>query len=322
MAARRSERLVNLAIALLSARRFLSKAELRRVVEAYRGLSDSAFERQFERDKDDLRAMGVPVVMGSNDVLFDDDTGYRISRSDFELPPVSFDSDELSALGAASRVWQQASAAEQTISALAKLRAAGADPDVERLAALAPRISAREPAFEVCWRATLERQLVRFGYRGSPEVRTVAPWSVLWRRGSWYLLGLDLTREGPRMFKMSRMNATPETVGGTDAYQVPDDVDLQALARQVEPGEPDSRALLALRDNKAPALRRIGTPVAPPRALPEGFACFEVPYTRDSDFVADIAAAGPDVVVLEPAELRDQVLAQLRAVLEVSHDRS
>ncbi|MCT3007969.1 DNA-binding transcriptional regulator, partial [Propionibacterium freudenreichii] len=141
MAARRSERLVNLAIALLSARRFLSKAELRRVVEAYRGLSDSAFERQFERDKDDLRAMGVPVVMGSNDVLFDDDTGYRISRTDFELPPVSFDSDELSALGAASRVWQQASAAEQTISALAKLRAAGADPDVERLAALAPRIS-------------------------------------------------------------------------------------------------------------------------------------------------------------------------------------
>ena len=47
-----------------------------------------------------------------------------------------------------------------------------------------------------------------------------------------------------------------------------------------------------------------------------------MPYTRDSDFVADIAAAGPDVVVLEPAELRDQVLAQLRAVLEVSHDRS
>ena len=88
MAPRKSERIMNLAICLLLARRFLDKNHLREVVEGYGGLSDAAFERTFERDKDDLRAMGVPVETGSNSTLFPDEIGYRIRRQDFELPPI------------------------------------------------------------------------------------------------------------------------------------------------------------------------------------------------------------------------------------------
>ncbi len=322
VAARRSERLVNLAIALLSASRFLSKTELRKIVEGYRELGDAAFERQFERDKDDLRAMGVPIIVGSNEALFDKEIGYRITRSEFELPPITFDADELSVLGAAARVWQQASAAEETISALAKLRAAGVDPDVDRLAALAPRISAREPAFEVCWRATLERRLLRFSYRGGDELRTVAPWSVLSRRGSWYLVGNDLGRSAPRMFKMSRMDSPPETTGDAGAFELPSDLDLQDLARQLEPSEPDSHAIVAVRAKHAPALRRRGTPVPRRAGIPADFECFDVPFSSGGDFAADIAASGPNVVVLEPDELRDRVIARLRYVSELAgnHD--
>lgn len=125
MAPRKSERLVNLTICLLASQRFLPKNKIREAVEGYHGMGDAAFERTFERDKDELRAMGVPIETGSNDLLFDDEPGYRIPRSDFELPPVEFTPDEMGVLGAATRVWQQASTAGSTATALAKLRAAG-----------------------------------------------------------------------------------------------------------------------------------------------------------------------------------------------------
>ena len=45
MSSRKSERLVNLLIALLSTRRYLTRDELRTAIEGYHGSSDSAFER-------------------------------------------------------------------------------------------------------------------------------------------------------------------------------------------------------------------------------------------------------------------------------------
>ena len=109
---RKSERIMNLAICLLMARRFIEKSQIRQVVEGYHDLSDSAFERTFERDKDELRAMGVPVETGSNNPLFPDDVGYRIRRKDFELPAIEFTPAETAALGLAATVWESATQAE------------------------------------------------------------------------------------------------------------------------------------------------------------------------------------------------------------------
>ena len=88
MAARKTERLVNLTILLLSSRRFVPREKIRETVEGYRGLGDESFNRAFERDKDELRAMGIPVETGSDERFFDDEPGYRIVRTDFELPPI------------------------------------------------------------------------------------------------------------------------------------------------------------------------------------------------------------------------------------------
>ena len=104
---------MNLAICLLLARRFVEKSHIRDVVEGYAGLSDVAFERTFERDKDELRAMGVPVETGSDNPLFPDEVGYRIRREDFELPPIEFTASETMVLGLATRVWESATQADQ-----------------------------------------------------------------------------------------------------------------------------------------------------------------------------------------------------------------
>lgn len=325
MSARKSERMINLTICLLATKRFLPRDQIRSLVEGYHGLSDAAFERTFERDKDDLRAMGVPIEVGSNEAMFDDELGYRIPRQDFELPPIEFTPDELSALGVATRVWQQASVASTTASALAKLRAAGVDAHTDRLAALEPTLTAQEPAFDPLWEATLSRRRVSFDYRGGQR-RRVEPWSVTWRKGRWYLLGLDRDRGEPRMFKLARIVGQPQVEGPRASYQVPTDVDLAETTRRLEPKEPDSVAVLAISGDHAPALRRRGRPltqqeaqaVAPDLAeqWPAGYALWELPYAADGDLVGDIAAAGGDVLAVAPLELRVLVRQHLQAFLE------
>ena len=316
MAPKKSERLVNLTICLLSTRRFLARERIRELVEGYDGLSDAAFERAFERDKEDLRQMGVPIEVGSNDVLFDDEVGYRITRADFELPPVDFTPAETAVLGAAAQVWEQASAAASTGKALAKLRAVGIEPDPSRLETLSPRISAREPAFDLLWQATLSRTDVSFGYRGGDDTRRVQPWTLTWRRGSWFVLGYDLTRQSPRLFKLSRISAGPELVGQPEAFQVPT-VDLKELARRLEPQADHLQALVAIKGDRAPALRRRGVESPPGRPLPPGFRAWVVPYANDDSLVAELCAAGPDVLALAPAAVASKVRSQLAAVLEL-----
>src|SRR5690348_18381951 len=108
MAARRAERLVNLVICLLSTRQFLSAERIRDAVPGYESAdgskaTDEAFKRMFERDKAELRDLGIPLETGRNS-HFDSEDGYRIRRGDYELPPIEFDADEAAAVGLAGQI--------------------------------------------------------------------------------------------------------------------------------------------------------------------------------------------------------------------------
>ena len=81
---RKNERLVNLTIALLATKRYLTKNEIFRNIEGYEG-SAEAKERMFERDKDDLRKLGIQIEVGGLDPLFDDEAGYRIRPESYAL---------------------------------------------------------------------------------------------------------------------------------------------------------------------------------------------------------------------------------------------
>lgn len=314
MSARKSERIMNLTICLLMARRFLSRESIREAVEGYHGLTDAAFERTFERDKEELRALGVPVEIGSNSVLFPDEVGYRIRRADFELPPLEFDAAETAALGLASTVWEQARLADDTVRAVAKLRAAGVEPDADRTAALAPRMGAHEPAFETLWQATLTRTRVRFTYHG--RERLVEPWTLTYRRGAWYLLAFDTTHGEARQFKVARVEDAPRLDGQPGAYGVPDaeDADSDARLASLEPAPPGREALVAIADRAAPDLRRRATPADAPAPRP-GYTVHRIAYAEDGDVAGDLAAYGAAVIVLEPQQVRDAVVAHLRGVV-------
>jgi proteasome accessory factor B len=310
MTQQKSERIMNLAICLLMSRRYVDKARIRDVVEGYHDLSDAAFERTFERDKDELRGLGVPVETGSNDVFFPDEVGYRIKREDFELPAIEFSPAETAALGLAATVWESATQAGQAVSALAKLRAAGVDPDPSRLAALAPTIGGREPAFASVWAAYVEQAPISFTYKG--EVRRVEPWAMSSRRGAWYLLGRDKDKGEPRMFKLSRVDAAANRIGKSGSYQVPEAVDWDAAWARLEPAGADETAVVAIRHGRANDLRRRGRQSSV--AAPHGYTAFSVSYARLGDFVGELCAHGPDVLVLAPEDLRAAVIEQLTAV--------
>lgn len=311
MARAKSERILNLTLHLLSARRYVTRDQIRDGVEGYAGLSDEAFERAFERDKDDLRALGVPVHTGSNSALFDDEIGYRIARSEFELPPIDFTAAQARVLAVAAHVWQQAAMAESTVAAMAKLRAAGVDVDAERITALAPTMTATEPAFLPLWRATSARRQVQFGYRQPDPIRTVDPWRILHRNGAWYVIGWDVGKEAIRVFRLTRI-ATGVTQTGRE-FTIPAHVDLDDLTVQLVPTESPRTAVVAIREGREPTLRRQGTPM-PDLDVPRGFEAHRITYSDEDNFAGVIRSTGSDVLVIEPASLREAVLAGLRRV--------
>jgi len=153
MPASKTERLVNLVICLLASRTFVTKERLRSTLEPYRNCpTDEAFERMFERDKEELRELGIPLEVGTVSALFEDEVGYRIAPGEYALPELRLEPDEAAALGVAARFWQQATLAQAASSALLKLKAAGLDigeaapPGSSRGCGPRPRPSSR------CWR--------------------------------------------------------------------------------------------------------------------------------------------------------------------------
>src|ERR1700760_4219634 len=126
---RRTERLLSIVVLLLSSRRYLTAEQIRAAVSGYPE-EQEAFKRMFERDKEELRDLGIPLETGRSDKS-DDDLGYRISQQDYELPEINLEPDEVAVLGIASRVWQSAELAGAPAGAALKLRAASGDADSE-----------------------------------------------------------------------------------------------------------------------------------------------------------------------------------------------
>jgi proteasome accessory factor B len=310
MAIAKAERLMNLALCLMNTRRPVSKRELRASIEAYHEVtSDDAFNRMFERDKDDLRELGLVIDTVES---LDGEFGY-LARSDRNrLPDIALDPEEAAALSLAAKVWQQARLAEAASGALQKLRAAGV-PYEDASSALEPRIPAPEPAFEALMVATRERRAVAFDYRKAnavrPEPRLVEPWALECWRGHWYLAGYDRDRADVRVFRLSRISGKVRARGAA-AAEVPDHVDVrEAVARWAGEGATAVTARIRLRRDSGYPLRARAVATTPVDA---DWDELEIPYGHGLD--AWLAEFGPDVVVVAPEELRAEVVDRLRAV--------
>ena len=318
MPAPKSERLLNLLIMLLVQRRPIAKERIRELL--YADSRPDAFEKMFERDKDELRSLGVPVEVAAIDPFFDDEVGYRIPPEAFALPEIELSAEEAQVVGIASRVWQHATMAQATTDAVRKLTAAGIDVDLDALEIARPLLTAEEPAFETCWVAVCERQAIEFDYQrpGSeaPMRRHVEPWGVVRYAGRWYLVGYDADRRAERVFRLSRMQGEVRLVGAPGAYEVPPDTDVRAIARRMAPPTPTATAVLLVREGAGHGFRRAAARVTVGVAGPDEHTGWDrVEVVRPTQGLADeVLAHGPDVVLVEPTAVRDEVIARLMQV--------
>ena len=316
----RAERLMNLHILLLGATRFIGKDAIRAACYADHPRTpagDEAFERAFERDKESLRQIGAVIEVGSADVFFDDEIGYRIPTEQTSLPEIRFEPDEAAVLGLAAQVWQQATLSRATGRALAKLKGQGVEIDPSRLEVVAPAISADEPAFEPLWDAVGKRRQVSFGYQRADETeqttRRVQPWGLVRSSGRWYVVGFDVDRGAERVFRLSRIVGSVRTTGKSGAYVVPPGTDVREVARRLAPSFPTVRAELLVRSGTGVGLRRRAESVTASEDRP-GWDVVVV-EGPENELASEVLTHGTGVVVTAPESLRDEVVARLRAVV-------
>lgn len=320
MAAAKTERLLNLVIALLSTRRALSRDAIRDAVAPYREAgSDEAFERMFERDKEELRQLGIPVITEDLDVLFEDEPGYRIDRGEYEVPELDLTAEQLSLLALAGRTWSQASLGGAAVRALRKMESAAAGQDdedgddLDETDRIETALPAPDAAFDVVKAAVMAARPVRFDYRrpqGATRTRRVQPWAIAAWHGHWYLTGYDVDRAEPRVFRLDRIVGEVTFDGAAGTYVIPEDHNPVAAIVASSAGGPPIRATLRVRPDRGHALRRKASSCT---AAGE----WDVVTVEHGDLASladEIAGHGTDVVADTPAELREAVLQRLRAI--------
>ena len=318
MSAARAERLVNLVLCLLSSRQYLPADRIRRIVPGYaEAPSDEAFFRMFERDKAELRELGVPLETGRTPG-FEAGEGYRIARRDYELPDIDLEPDEAAAVALAARLWDSPQLAGAAHGAVLKLRAAGVEVDTEPSVAVEPRVRATEPALTPLISAVQAGQIVTFLHRKHPAAEAAArilePWGVVSWRGRWYVVGHDRDRGETRCFRVSRIVGAVRTVSAPGSVRRPAGLDLlKIVAGSAEPPPVAHTAQLWLADGRAHGLRRHATVLGDMTLDGVGGDLVAVQLPGSDVAARWIAGHGPDAVVIEPAELADAVRARLLA---------
>jgi proteasome accessory factor B len=326
MSKRKTERLLGLVVCLLSTRRYLTAEQIRAAVPGYPE-QDDLFKRMFERDKEDLRELGVPLETGVNHP-FDEDPGYRIRQQAYQLPELRLEADEAAVLGLAARVWRRAELAGAAAGALLKLRAAGIDAGLDTDGddahspvprGIEPRLGASEPAFGPLWEAVRDRRPVTFSYRAAgrsdPQRRELEPWGVVNRHGHWYVAGWDRAREATRVFRLGRIAGPVKFSGPAGRVTVPDGVDVREMVSDWDSAPvQEHTAVLRVRAGAGVGLRRHAVSVRADEETP-GWDLVTTRFT-DLDWFADYAAwFGQDAIVLDPPDLREAVIRRLKGVL-------
>lgn len=197
------ERLLNLTAVLLDTTRPLTAEELRQMVEGYPP-PGASFRRAFERDKDDLRDLGIPLRVERVPATDPPLDGYRIPPEEYYLPDPGLDPDELAALHLASMAVRLDGFGEQE--ALWKL--GGSDAPAPGPTAQSVASIPADPNLIPLFGGITGKRIVSFSYRG--QDRLVEPWRLDFLRGRWYLTGWDQVRVAERQYRLDRIEGEVE----------------------------------------------------------------------------------------------------------------
>jgi len=305
---RKSERLINLTIALLATKRFITKSEILKTVEGYEGSPESK-DRMFERDKDDLRSLGIEIEVGTFDPLFNDEAGYRIKQERYQLDLGDVTPLEISLLSLAAQAWQGASLDDAAQRALVKLSSLGIAIDEANLPHSVPFLSDEGLDIPKITRAIAEHQILEFTYRNydlSLESRRVVPIGLSARSGYWYLAGVDQSIEQVRTFRLDRVIGTFTVKKGPKKFKTPENFDSESLFERAKSVE----ATIDVRRGKGTSLRALA---ASTKSIGE-WDQIQIPILDIKTLSALILWHGDDVYVHSPTDLREIIISSLKKI--------
>lgn len=310
------ERLFSLVLALLATDAGLTKSEILSTVQGYRQKysrsgDNSNLERQFERDKDDIRELGVPLetIESPGQAGNNQNLRYRIPRGSYELPSdIRFSPEETTLLNLAAMVWREGSLSGESRRAVLKLRSLGVTT-TEPVLGYAPKVRVREPAFEPLNAALEKRLLVRFSYLkpGDSEARarTVAPLALVQHQGRWHLYAHEPVSHTAKTFLLRRIVSPVTTT--TESFPAPEGDPVAAALEGLEAVWNAHTAVVEVvpgTDAAARLAKRRGTAI-------DGSGALRLHYSDANIFADELAGFGPEAVVLSPPELRDAVRTRL-----------
>lgn len=307
---RKSERLLNLTIALLATPRWLTKSEIFSSVEGYEG-DVQARERMFERDKDELRQLGISIEVGSFDPLFQDEAGYRITKESYQWKADDLDSTEIALLIMASKVWN--SSVSSPISAQRKLESIsqnGSDADSAEVRELPPLAHSIDPNVQIVLEALSSMNLIEFEYITKDvqsSLRQVAPYGLAVKHSLWYLVGQEVVTEKIKTYRLDRISG-PITIAKNGAkVQVPEDFNLHSYL-DVQP----KIALIEVKAGKAHLLRNRSEI----SSRGDDWDQIRYPYFDEEQLVQDVLwhlndarIIAPETAVRAAIEALDEVIA-------------
>lgn len=304
---RKSERLVNLTIALLATSRWLTKSEIYRTIDGYSGELE-AKERMFERDKEELRNLGIEIEVGSFDPLFEDEVGYRIRPENYRIQLSELSELQFSLISVATQMWRGAVLASQANSALLKLKSLGIESDAEGLSLNVQPLDVSDEKILHIIDAISARKVISFGYlnrESESQQRAIEPLGVGTKNGFWYVAGNDLDRKEIRLFRLDRFSSSVKDQGRAGAFEPPDRF---AMSELLKSQARSNFCRLRLRTDKAHALRKFSTLISGQ----EDWDLVEFTYVNQEQLIRDVLWHRDDVEIVEPKEL----VVALRSALE------
>ncbi|MEO7348721.1 MAG: WYL domain-containing protein [Terrimesophilobacter sp.] len=302
------ERLFSLVLALLATDQGLTKHQILSTVQGYAqryvaGGDNANLERQFERDKDDIRELGVPLetIESPGQAGNNQNLKYRIPRGLYELPEdIRFTAEESTLLSLAGMVWREGSMSGESRRAIIKLKSMDVKM-IEPVLAYAPRIRVRDTSFEPLSAAIDKQQLVRFDYLKPGETdaraRTVAPLALIQFQGRWHLTAVERGSGERRTFLLRRIVGQVTATGKSDHEPTSGEAD-RGLHELQEVWESHTATVIVepASDAETRLSKRRGT------GLGEG-GQLELHFVDLNIFADELAGYGPEVLVTAPPEL-------------------
>ena len=310
---RKSERLVNLTIALLATSRWLTKSDIYRSIEGYSGDLD-AKERMFERDKEELRNLGIEIEVGTFDPLFEDEVGYRIRPEKYKIHISKLTETQFSLISLATQMWRDAVLGSQANSALLKLKSLGIESDSEGLSLNPQRLDVSDENLLHIIDAISSRKVISFGYFNRDSVsqdRAIEPLGVGTKNGFWYVAGRDLDKRDLRLFRLDRFSSAVKDQGRAGAFETPEDFVMSDLLKSQAR---ENSCRIKVRTDKAHALRKFSTVIS----SEDDWDLLDLSYASQDQLIRDLLWHRDDVEIVEPLELVADIKKSLERI-EAAH---